>query len=100
MNQTGWLYMEDLDAISLQRNPPKCSRCRSKPSIYYRPYSGERLCAGCFADTVKGRVEKTIARFNMFEHDSRIAVAVSGGKDSLNLLRVLKARESILSRAM
>jgi len=44
-------------------------------------------------------VEKTIARFKMFEHDSRIAVAISGGKDSLNLLRILNDLETSYPRA-
>ena len=69
---------------------PICTRCGVRKSTYYRPYSGERLCQGCFRETIKGRVEKTIARYKMLDHDSRIAVGVSGGKDSLGLLHVLK----------
>ncbi|MGQ9680376.1 MAG: TIGR00269 family protein [Candidatus Bathyarchaeia archaeon] len=68
---------------------PPCSKCGVKPSIYFRPYSGERLCKRCFIDSIIFRVERTISRFDMFKFDSRIAVAVSGGKDSLNLLRIL-----------
>ena len=76
-----------------------CSRCKRKQSIYYRPYSGERLCAGCFTDSLKERVERTIAKFRMFERDSRIAVAVSWGKDSLNLLKILCDLEESYPRA-
>lgn len=44
-------------------------------------------------------MEQTISRFNMFEFDSRIAVAVSGGKDSLNLLDLLVEIEEKFHRA-
>jgi cytoplasmic tRNA 2-thiolation protein 1 len=57
--------------------------------MYFRPYSGERLCPSCFRETIVERVKKTINKYDMFEHDSRIAVGVSGGKDSLTLLRML-----------
>jgi len=78
---------------------PPCTKCHEKPSIYLRPYSGERLCAGCFIDFVRERVARTIARFKMFEFDSRIAVGVSGGKDSLNLLHLLVEIEEKFPRA-
>jgi cytoplasmic tRNA 2-thiolation protein 1 len=69
--------------------PSTCTKCRDKPSIYYRAYSGERLCPDCFRESLRERVKRTINRFHMFEHGSRIAVGVSGGKDSLGLLRLL-----------
>ena len=67
----------------------QCTKCRGRPSIYFRPYSGERLCASCFTSILRERVGRTISRYDMFEFDSRIAVGVSGGKDSLSLLRIL-----------
>ena len=73
--------------------PSACTRCGSAPSIYHRPYSGERLCGPCFNETLLDRVKRTINKHKMFEHDSRIAVGVSGGKDSLTLLRLLHAVE-------
>lgn len=78
---------------------PLCTKCKAKPSIYLRPYSGERLCPGCFLASIRERVERTISRFNMFDFDSRIAVGVSGGKDSLNLLQLLAEIEEKFPRA-
>ncbi|MCW4012033.1 MAG: TIGR00269 family protein [Candidatus Bathyarchaeota archaeon] len=71
-----------------------CTRCNFKPSTYFREYSGERLCQDCFNETMIERVKRTINKFDMFEWNSRIAVGVSGGKDSLALLHLLHAIES------
>ena len=70
-----------------------CTKCRRAPSVYYRPYSGERLCAACFNDSLFEKVKKTVGKYDMFEYDSRIAVGVSGGKDSLAMLRLLHELE-------
>jgi len=78
---------------------PLCTKCHSEPSVYHRPYSGERLCGGCFVESMRERVQKTIGRFDMLRHDSRIAVGVSGGKDSLSLLSILSEIEGGHSRS-
>lgn len=72
---------------------PTCTKCHKIPSIYNRPYSGERLCPKCFKASLKERVQGAINRFDMLDHWSRIAVGVSGGKDSLTLLHILKEIE-------
>jgi len=72
---------------------PTCTKCHSRPSIYHRTYSGERLCPTCFKASLKERAQTAINRFEMLDHWSRIAVAVSGGKDSLTLLYLLKEIE-------
>ncbi len=72
---------------------PTCSKCHSRQSVIYRPYSGERLCPTCFKNSLRDRVQTTINRHRMFDHWSRVAVAVSGGKDSLTLLHILKEIE-------
>ena len=66
-----------------------CTLCKRKDPIYSRPYSGEKLCAKCFIKSIENKVKATIARYKMFEPDDRIAVAVSGGKDSVTLLHIL-----------
>jgi cytoplasmic tRNA 2-thiolation protein 1 len=72
---------------------PTCTKCHGKPSVIYRPYSGERLCPTCLRASLKERVQTAINRYKMLDHRSRVAVGVSGGKDSLTLLHILKEIE-------
>lgn len=65
-----------------------CTRCGGKP-FYTRRYSGETLCAACFTDSIAEKTKRTVSKYRMFGPHDRIAVAVSGGKDSLSLLKVL-----------
>jgi len=86
-------------STDLTQTPPRCTKCSDRDSIYFRPYSGERLCPTCFKRSLKERVERTIAKYEMLEHDSRIAVGVSGGKDSLGILHILAEIEGAYPRA-
>ena len=65
-----------------------CDRCDAK-SAYHRFYSGESLCAKCFSRSLQEKVAKTISKYSMIKHGDRVAVAVSGGKDSLSLLHIM-----------
>ncbi|HUI23278.1 MAG TPA: TIGR00269 family protein [Nitrososphaerales archaeon] len=65
-----------------------CTRCGGMP-FYTRRYSGEILCVQCFKDSISEKTRKTVSKYKMIGPRDRIAVAVSGGKDSLSLLRVL-----------
>jgi uncharacterized protein (TIGR00269 family) len=67
----------------------KCTKCDEKPSMFFRQYSGERLCRKCFTSSVEEKVKETISRYDMFRPTDNIAVAVSGGKDSVTLLNML-----------
>jgi uncharacterized protein (TIGR00269 family) len=67
---------------------PACSRCGGKP-FYTRTYSGEVLCASCFKDSITEKTRRTISKYKMIRPRDRVAVAVSGGKDSLSLLKIL-----------
>ena len=67
-----------------------CSKCQKSASIYHRAYSGEYLCKKCFTHSIEDKTAKTISKFSMIQHGDRVAVGVSGGKDSLSLLYVLK----------
>ncbi len=66
-----------------------CSRCGTAPSFYTRRYSGESLCSGCFQETTVEKVRRTISKHDMLRRGDRVGVAVSGGKDSLSLLKIL-----------
>ena len=70
-----------------------CSKC-GKPAVYLRRYTSERLCESCLAQTTLDRVRRTINRQKMLEETDRIAVAISGGKDSAVLLHLLHKIES------
>ncbi|MEM3579251.1 MAG: TIGR00269 family protein [Candidatus Bathyarchaeia archaeon] len=70
-----------------------CTVCKRKPAFYFRRYSGEMLCKGCFVKSIENKVRVTIAKYKMFDFNNRIAVAVSGGKDSVSLLHILAKME-------
>ena len=66
----------------------KCDRCENQ-AAYTRKYSGEKLCSGCFSNSILRKTAKTISKYNMIKHNELVAVAVSGGKDSLALLNIM-----------
>jgi uncharacterized protein (TIGR00269 family) len=70
-----------------------CTVCKGREAFFHRQYSGERLCRRCFRRSVEDKVRATIAKYRMLKFDDKIAVAVSGGKDSLSLLYVLAKLE-------
>jgi len=78
---------------------PICTLCRRRDAIYMRAYSGEKLCAKCFTKSIENKVKSTISKHDMFKHDDKIAVAVSGGKDSVTLLHILAKIEGKFPKA-
>ena len=66
----------------------KCDRCESQ-AAYTRKYSGEKLCSKCFSNSILRKTAKTISKYNMIQNNELVAVAVSGGKDSLALLNII-----------
>ena len=67
----------------------KCNRCDNL-AAYSRKYSGENLCASCFSNSILQKTARAISKHNMIKNGDVVGVAVSGGKDSLSLLHVLK----------
>lgn len=67
---------------------PGCTICGATP-FYTRRYSGETLCASCFSASIEEKARRAVTKYKMISPGDRVAVAVSGGKDSLSLLRVL-----------
>ncbi len=62
--------------------------CKEKKVIGL--YSGEKLCRNHFNEYFEGKVLKTIRQFELIGKEENIGVAVSGGKDSLAVLSILK----------
>ncbi|MHA1584671.1 MAG: TIGR00269 family protein [Promethearchaeota archaeon] len=70
-----------------------CKYC-SKPAVYHRKVSGEYVCKEHFISTVENKIRKTVRKYQMFSPNEKIAVGLSGGKDSLVLLyNVLKLQK-------
>ena len=67
----------------------QCQKCENI-AVYTRKYSGESLCSGCFSNTILRKAAKTISKYKMIKNDELVVVGVSGGKDSLVLLSILK----------
>ena len=65
-----------------------CVRCGGAP-FFTRRYSGETLCSNCFRESIVDKTRRTVSKYKMIGPGDRVAVAVSGGKDSLALLKVL-----------
>src|SRR5215472_17203853 len=66
----------------------QCHRC-GRNSFFTRIYSGESLCSSCFNDSIIEKTRRTMSRYGMIGRGKKLAVALSGGKDSLSLLKVL-----------
>jgi len=68
---------------------PTCTACKTQPAFFHRQYSGETLCRKCFTKSIETKVRTTITRYQMLNYNDHLAIAVSGGKDSLSLLYIL-----------
>ena len=66
----------------------KCQRC-AKTAVIYQKYSNAHLCKTHFIADVERKIKRDIRKFKMVGRGERIAVALSGGKDSIALLYVL-----------
>jgi uncharacterized protein (TIGR00269 family) len=65
-----------------------CSKCK-KPAVTFIRYNGTHLCNDHFIEYFERRVKKDIKKQGRTEGNSKIAVAVSGGKDSTVALYVI-----------
>ncbi len=75
-----------------------CTKCK-KPSITFIRYNGTHLCKEHFINYFEKRVKKEIKKQGKTEENSKIGIAVSGGKDSIVALHIIndifKKRKSI-----
>ena len=65
-----------------------CSKCSERAVVSQR-YSGLHLCRNHFIEDFERRVAETLQKNGMVQDGEKIAVAVSGGKDSTALLMSL-----------
>ncbi len=80
------------------RGPVDCSRCVS-PAVTYLRYSGEHLCRDHFLEFVERRVKRELRSQVDLRGGERIAIGMSGGKDSSTtaflLSRILANRRDV-----
>jgi len=67
----------------------KCTKC-GKPALVKLRHYNIKLCKEHFNEFIEQRAEKAIKKFKMFGRNSKILIAVSGGKDSVSLWHMLK----------
>ncbi len=66
----------------------RCHKC-GKPAVYFRRYEGKALCKRHFCENIERRVKKTLSENNLIEKGDKVAIALSGGKDSSALTYIL-----------
>lgn len=66
----------------------KCTKC-GRRAVYHRRYSGDFLCDRCLIRSVERRFHRTIGKHHLIRPGERIAVGVSGGKDSIVCMYLL-----------
>lgn len=64
-------------------------RCGRSGRLYHFTEMGGPLCERCFPTSIERRVSRVVRAYRMIPKRSKVAVALSGGKDSAALLDVL-----------
>ncbi|MCX8202182.1 MAG: TIGR00269 family protein, partial [Candidatus Caldarchaeum sp.] len=68
----------------------RCSKCKSEGEPNYLLENIKKnLCRSCFIEYYEKKVKKTILKYRMLDRVKSLGVAVSGGKDSMALVRFL-----------
>src|SRR3989344_6971560 len=62
--------------------------CSEKPIVSLE--AGQKLCKGHFTEYFENKVFRTIRQFELLGKEEHLGVAISGGKDSLTVLHILK----------
>uniref|UniRef100_A0A7J2TGB3 TIGR00269 family protein n=1 Tax=Archaeoglobus fulgidus TaxID=2234 RepID=A0A7J2TGB3_ARCFL len=66
----------------------KCSYC-SKDAVYFQRYSGKHFCSKHFINFFEKKVRSVVKKYEMIRSGDKIAIALSGGKDSVTLTNFL-----------
>jgi len=66
----------------------KCSKCGRRAVIFQR-HSNRHLCKRHFIEDFERRVKLAVKKYGMIQKGDKIAIALSGGKDSVTLAFVL-----------
>ncbi len=66
-----------------------CDICGNRAAVFLQLHTGKRLCKECFINDLKNRVVNYIKRYSLLNHNDKILVGLSGGKDSYTLFKIL-----------
>ncbi len=66
----------------------KCSYC-NRNAVYFQRYSGKHFCKKHFINFFEKKVRSVIKKYEMIKSGDVIAIALSGGKDSVTLTNFL-----------
>jgi len=76
----------------------KCTTCKNREAIIDLASSAQHVCKTCFTRIMRRRITKTVRENKLIEDGDKIAVAISGGKDSCLLLHWLaKSKADIIA---
>jgi len=67
----------------------RCLHC-GRNAVYELRYSGHSVCKRHFIELFERRVKKTIRQNRLLAKDEKVLVALSGGKDSMTVLKILR----------
>ncbi len=76
--------------ISVRGGSMKCDKCSSQ-AIIFQKYSGMHLCKDHFCEDVERKVKRRMRMERMVMKHDHVLIGLSGGKDSVVLLYLLKS---------